>query len=122
MKRYQIRKENWYGMNWIRKDKRLAIYRRDDFSCVYCGSREKLTLDHVIPHNDGGSNEADNLVTCCHECNCSRGKKSLRAFAKAAVKRVLAALKADLKPHRSEAKKLLKEHGGFSKVMLAMAS
>lgn len=115
------RKENWLGMNWIRQEKRLAIYRRDGFACVYCGSTVKLTLDHVIPHCEGGSNCHSNLVTCCHACNCSRGKKSLRAFAKAAVKRVVKALARDLKPHKVEAKKLIELHGSAAKAILAIA-
>lgn len=36
-------KKRTQGMNWIRKDKRLAIYMRDGMACVYCG----LTLDHL---------------------------------------------------------------------------
>jgi len=37
------------GMNWIRKEKRLAIYLRDGLACGYCGQSiedgAKLTLD-----------------------------------------------------------------------------
>jgi HNH endonuclease len=73
------------GMNWIRKDKRLAIYLRDGLACAYCGEAvedgAKLTLDHLMPHSNGGSNEATNLVTCCHKCNSSRGNRSWMAFA-----------------------------------------
>lgn len=61
------------GSKWIRPEKRLAIYHRDDFTCLYCLRGELdgvlLTLDHVTPRFDGGSNEADNLVTACLTCN-----------------------------------------------------
>lgn len=63
---------------WIRKNKRLAIYLRDGFRCVYCledlhGSDPfDITLDHVKCVSDGGSNDASNLITCCRHCNCSR--------------------------------------------------
>ena len=77
------------GMNWIRPAKRLAIYLRDGLACVYCDdcieSGAKLTLDHVVPHSEGGSNKETNLVTCCHRCNSSRGNRSLSVFAKAAA-------------------------------------
>lgn len=33
------RKADWQGMNWIRQDKRLAIYLRDGLACVWCGER-----------------------------------------------------------------------------------
>ena len=68
--------------NWIRKNKRLAIYSRDQFTCAYCGchveagahtsSPTAATLDHVIPHSLGGGNAASNLVTCCARCNSRR--------------------------------------------------
>jgi 5-methylcytosine-specific restriction endonuclease McrA len=60
------------GSNWIRKEKRLAIYMRDGMRCVYCGkSYEKtlLTLDHIKPVDSGGSNNKYNLITCCVSCN-----------------------------------------------------
>jgi hypothetical protein len=73
------------GMNWIRPVKRLAIYLRDGLACCYCGEGieqgAKLTLDHLTCHVDGGTNEADNLVTCCHRCNSARGTRSWRKFA-----------------------------------------
>jgi hypothetical protein len=63
---------------WIRSEKRLAIYVRDGFQCVYCGQNLKgaaatdVTLDHLLPRSAGGSNDATNLVTACRSCNCSR--------------------------------------------------
>ena len=73
------------GMNWIRQTKRLAIYLRDGMACAYCAATiedgAKLTLDHLTPYSDGGSNSASNLVTCCHKCNSSRGNRDWREFA-----------------------------------------
>jgi 5-methylcytosine-specific restriction endonuclease McrA len=71
----------WQGSKWIRADKRLAIYIRDDFRCAYCGrdlkdaSPEEVNLDHLLPRSAGGSNEASNLITACKSCNCSRQDK-----------------------------------------------
>lgn len=79
------RRENWQGMNWIRQEKRLAIYLRDGLACAYCGhSAEQgaiLSLDHVQCASKGGSNDAKNLVTCCTRCNSSRADRSLAEFA-----------------------------------------
>ena len=77
----------WQGMNWIRQEKRLAIYLRDGLSCAYCGASTEggaiLSLDHVKPHSKGGSNHESNLVTCCSRCNSSRGARPVADFAAA---------------------------------------
>jgi HNH endonuclease len=79
------RAAHWQGMNWIRQEKRLAIYLRDSLACLYCGFGVEdgaiLTLDHLTPHSKGGSNDAMNLVTACKTCNSSRGNRSWRLFA-----------------------------------------
>jgi hypothetical protein len=45
--------------------------------CVFCGSAENLSTDHLIPKNRGGDNSADNLVLSCKSCNSSRGDKGV---------------------------------------------
>jgi len=82
------------GMNWIRSARRLAIYVRDNFRCVWCGIacrsdhlglrgklEARLTLDHVKPYSRGGSNQPDNLVTSCLQCNVTRGDQPMARFA-----------------------------------------
>jgi DNA replication protein DnaD len=54
---------------------RFNVFKRDDFTCQYCGRRTPqvvLELDHVVPVSAGGTNDIDNLITSCWECN--RGK------------------------------------------------
>jgi 5-methylcytosine-specific restriction endonuclease McrA len=51
---------------------RQAIYKRDNFRCVYCGSDEKLSLDHRIPEFRGGTHAKENLATACMACNGSK--------------------------------------------------
>ena len=79
-----MEERKWNGMNWIRQEKRLAIYLRDGLACVYCAESVEdgamLTLDHLKCHSRGGSNGAANLVTACKRCNSSRGTRSVRAF------------------------------------------
>lgn len=54
-----------------------AIKQRDDFTCVYCGSRaEPLHCDHVIPLSQGGSNSPHNLATACRACNCGKSGRT----------------------------------------------
>ncbi len=38
-------------------------------ACCYCGSTEKLSLDHVIPKVKGGLDTKNNLVCACTTCN-----------------------------------------------------
>ena len=58
------------------------IYIRDKFECQYCGSKEELEVDHIIPISKGGTNENDNLITACHRCNTSKSDKDLEEFIK----------------------------------------
>ena len=55
---------------------RHRIMRRDGYSCVYCGSKKHLTLDHVLPKSRGGRNSWNNLVTCCTTCNMKKGNRT----------------------------------------------
>lgn len=45
--------------------------------CVFCGSKDNLSTDHLIPKNRGGDNSSDNLVLSCRSCNSSRGDKGV---------------------------------------------
>lgn len=78
---------------WIRKERRLAIYLRDDFRCVYClrdlrdAAPMDATLDHVVCRADGGTHHESNLVTSCRSCNCARQDKPLERFASAEARR-----------------------------------
>jgi CRISPR/Cas system Type II protein with McrA/HNH and RuvC-like nuclease domain len=55
---------------------RPRIYKRDNYECVYCGSKKDLTLDHVLPKSRGGGNDWTNLVTSCFKCNLKKGNKT----------------------------------------------
>ena len=45
--------------------------------CEYCGNKENLTIDHIVPLCKKGANVLDNLATACRSCNCSKGDKQL---------------------------------------------
>lgn len=51
------------------------VYRRDGYACVDCGEDDitKLSVDHRIPVDAGGTNDADNLRTLCRRCNSVKG-------------------------------------------------
>ncbi len=124
------------GMNWIRKEKRLAIYLRDGLACAYCETAledcERLTLDHLTPHSQGGSNEPSNLVTCCVKCNSIRADRPWKDF----CKDVARYLNGGVKPqwivnsihsriktpiNVNEAKKIMVRRGGFTAALREVA-
>ncbi len=54
------------------------IFRRDDYTCQYCGtSSQHLTIDHVIPRHRGGQHTWENLVAACPSCNRHKGGRLL---------------------------------------------
>lgn len=48
---------------------RIAVFQRDNYRCVYCGSPKRLECDHVIPLSRGGTNDITNLASACYLCN-----------------------------------------------------
>ena len=59
----------------LTKARRFEIFKRDGFICQYCGAHPPhvvLEVDHIQPVSSGGSNDPDNLITACFDCN--RGK------------------------------------------------
>ena len=54
---------------------RERVYRRDGYRCLFCGSGDDLTLDHVYPKSLGGDHVEDNLQTLCRSCNSSKGAR-----------------------------------------------
>jgi hypothetical protein len=65
----------------ISKKIRFEIFKRDGFRCVYCGAVPSETIllecDHIKPVVEGGTNEAENLVTACGACNRGKGATPL---------------------------------------------
>jgi 5-methylcytosine-specific restriction endonuclease McrA len=55
---------------------RRNVLRRDGNRCQYCGHRERLTLDHVVPRSRGGPDSWDNLVAACVPCNNRKGNRT----------------------------------------------
>lgn len=50
------------------------IYRRDAFTCQYCGQAgDQLTIDHIVPRSRGGKTTWENVVCCCRPCNSRKG-------------------------------------------------
>lgn len=66
----------------ISKGLRFDIFRRDNFTCQYCGRRPPsvvLEIDHITPVSQGGDDDPSNLATSCYDCNRGKGTKVLEA-------------------------------------------
>lgn len=60
---------------------RSRVFRRDNCTCQYCGSRDQpLHCDHIVPVSRGGSNLESNLNTACATCNLSKHDKTLEEW------------------------------------------
>ena len=56
----------------ISKRTRFEVFKRDMFSCQYCGKKSPdvvLHVDHIKPVSKGGKNTITNLITACRDCN-----------------------------------------------------
>lgn len=52
---------------------RFNLFLRDKFQCLYCGSTDHLTFDHVIPRRQKGRTTWENVATACLPCNLKKG-------------------------------------------------
>jgi len=51
--------------------------REKNDECIFCGSKDKLTLEHLFPKSLGGPDTEKNLVMVCKKCNSSKGSNRL---------------------------------------------
>lgn len=115
-----------FGAKWIRKEKRLAIYIRDNFTCLWCNKSIKdnglACIDHLVPDSSGErTNDDTNLITACRPCNDRRGNMPVEEFIATLAKsqagrkkihqRILAATSQMLGFHKDAAKKQIQEKG-----------
>lgn len=59
---------------------RFEVFKRDKFTCQYCGQKAPeiiLHVDHIEPVAKGGANEIVNLITSCQGCNAGKSDKQL---------------------------------------------
>jgi 5-methylcytosine-specific restriction endonuclease McrA len=69
----------------ISKLQRFEIFKRDNFTCHYCGNHPPhviLEVDHIIAVSKGGTNNEDNLITACFNCNRGKAARDLNCAPK----------------------------------------
>lgn len=97
----------------LSKKKRFDVFKRDSFTCQYCGATPPtvtLEVDHIHPIAQGGIDDIDNLVTACFNCN--RGKA---ASLLSDVPQSLKSRAEDIQEHEEQIR-------GYSAVLMARAA
>jgi 5-methylcytosine-specific restriction endonuclease McrA len=68
------------GVQW-------EMFERDGFRCMYCGKKGgkgvPLTIDHFVPLEQGGANEARNYLTSCRRCQKKKGARDPEEYCEA---------------------------------------
>jgi hypothetical protein len=62
---------------------RFEVFQRDRHTCQYCGRRApelELEVDHPIPVARGGTDDFENLITSCRECNSGKSARLIERF------------------------------------------
>lgn len=82
--RREFKEKNGYwpqrgGGGWITPATRTMIYERDGLTCYICfdvldrsapiNDPKAPTIDHIVPRSKGGTDDLENLKTCCRDCN-----------------------------------------------------
>ena len=68
-------------MGRIDKKVRFEVFKRDKFTCQYCGGKAPdvfLEIDHIVPIILGGKGEMRNLITACQPCNVGKRDSLLK--------------------------------------------
>jgi hypothetical protein len=81
---------SWEGRRYKRVHTQIewGIKQREyNYKCAYCGRENiKLTKDHVVSIYNGGSDNIDNIVPACQNCNSRKGKRPVEEFLSKKVK------------------------------------
>jgi hypothetical protein len=59
---------------------RFRVFVRDSFRCRYCGARAPfvvLHVDHRLAVALGGTDDFENLLTACSDCNFGKGARPI---------------------------------------------
>lgn len=67
----------------LSKKIRFEVFKRDNFTCQYCGKKSPnviLHVDHINPVSKGGTNDLLNLITSCQECNSGKSNRKIKDY------------------------------------------
>ena len=102
--------------NPLSKKTRFEVFKRDSFTCQYCGSKSPdviLEVDHILPISKGGKNEILNLITACFDCN--RGKRDNKISDNSVISKQRQQIE-ELNIRRQQLEMMLKWRDGISDI------
>ena len=75
--KFFMNRDDWHKL-------RMACLRRDKFTCVRCEKKNPqgkgLTAHHMIPRDEDGADDINNLITLCNPCHDFVEINNLRTF------------------------------------------
>ncbi len=67
-------------MKWSSAIREWILEHEKPNECIYCGSKENLTTEHIMPRVCGGPDIPDNAIRICKSCNSKKGGKRLYEY------------------------------------------
>jgi len=64
-------------IHWSSSVREWLKEKEERDTCIYCGEKKDLTVEHILPRSCGGEDIPDNVVMVCKSCNSSKGGKRL---------------------------------------------
>jgi len=77
-----LRLSKKFGNEFNLSAKEVREIKERDKVCVYCGSDNRLELDHIIPISKNGKSVYSNFVMACRSCNPSKTNKDVFVWCK----------------------------------------
>ena len=69
------------GTRQLSEIQRYQVFRRDNFTCQYCGKKDvPLTIDEYMCQELGGACIPENQKTSCRPCNKAKANKSIHEW------------------------------------------
>lgn len=74
-----------YKRKPLSKQIRQQVYDKCHGHCAYCGcdlAYKDMQVDHILAVGRGGTNELDNLLPACRQCNYDKHEMTVERFRK----------------------------------------
>lgn len=80
------------GPNYGFENTKAMVLNRDGYICQHCKGKRKdsrLEVHHIVYRSQGGSDEAENLITLCHTCHTELHHRKINLKQNGKVKGIL---------------------------------
>lgn len=64
-------------INWSNEIREWVKEHEKKNECIFCGDKQKLTTEHLLPRSRDGPDSTSNVIRICQKCNSSKGDKRL---------------------------------------------